>query len=343
MKNQDQLLKHILGEKGLDKLSKSMYRRDSKSILSPIDMYLPLLAVPRALLSWLAQNVQSIEIGESKTLNIPTMAGIDINIQKTGRDAYSAQFVEEGKVVHTFENQTLPAVGGHLMSIGELYDYSDDSSALDVPSTIMQYSGVQGQVPDNVSAILSPVLQMLGKVIDALVAKQMVQTAVDEVLVEKAAVPMSEAPSGQAGPVQPHAAQDPYKPSKNPQKAVNQTKEQRQDRFQPGSPAMTKNGYFRSLKKKTSHFQKTESGCVISEDLLYTPCNECGIPEFSKTESGPKYKPCACFQVTLENSRFVSIKKSESTGLYEIKFTKKQDKELITAFLLTLKDRLDHV
>jgi len=343
MKNQDQLLKHILGSKGLEKLSKSMYRRDSKSVLSPIDMYLPILAVPRALLSWLVQNVQGIEIGDSTVLNIPTMPKTDITINKTGRDSYSAQFVEEGNVIHTFENQTLPAVGGHLMSIGEMYDYEqpEQSSSLDVPAHIMQESGFQSQVPDNVTAIIAPVMQMMGKVIDALVAKQMVQSSIDEVLVEKAATPMGNTPSGQAGPSQPQGAQDPYKPSKNPQIGVNNTKEQRQDRSK--APAVMKSNYFQGLRSKNSHFQKTESGCVISEDLLYTPCNECGISEFSKTESGPKYRPCACFQVTLETEKFVTLKKSEGTGLYEIKFNKKEDKQLVTAFLLTLRDRLDQI
>jgi len=182
----------------------------------------------------------------------------------------------------------------------------------------------------------------MGKVIDALVAKQIVQGSIDEVIgadVEKAAIPMSEAPSGQAGPSQPQGAIDPYPRSKKPQVAVNQTKELRQERNQ--IKPVTKDGYFKGLRKRISHFQKTERGCVISEDLLYNPCRQCGIAEFTKTESGPRYSPCACFQVTLEEERqAVKIKKGKTTGLYEIKFSKNQDKQLVTAFLLTLKDEL---
>ena len=84
---------------------------------------------------------------------------------------------------------------------------------------------------------------------------------------------------------------------------------------------------------------------MISEGLLYTPCFQCGTSEFKKTESGPKYHPCACFQVTIgaaaKKEKFVTIKKNQDTNLYSLKFSGQADKQLIAAFLLTLQDKLD--
>ena len=118
----EQLLKTFLGIEGFEELSKTMYRRDSKSILSPIDMYLPVLAVPRTILSWLVQNIKPMAINDEKTIKYPGLENFDIVIRKTGIDAYTAQFMDHGKIVHAFENQTLPAFGGHLMSLTESYD-----------------------------------------------------------------------------------------------------------------------------------------------------------------------------------------------------------------------------
>lgn len=350
MNQRDVLLEYILGKQGYQKLTKSMYRRDSHSTLSPIDLYLPMMAVPRALLSWLSQHIQIIPIGESRTIKIPTMPNTDIIIEKKGRDAYSARFVEEGKIIHSFENQTLPGVGGHLMSIGEMYDsYNPNQSkdCLELPRSILQNSGIpNNSAPDSILAVMTPMMETFGKVIDALVSKQIVQKAIDQAKeeVSKAAIPMADKPSGQAGPAQPQAAMDPAQPSKKPQREVTQNRKLIEDRSKLKKPNIIKTNYFKN-KLKGTHFQKTENGCLVSEDLLYTPCYHCGVPEFKKTEKGPQYRPCACFQVTLNDTtkkgKFVSIKKNQNTGLYELKFDRSTDRQLLAAFLFTLRDKLD--
>lgn len=347
MKQYDELLKHMLGESGFAKLAKSIYRRDSHSTLSPIDMYLPMIAVPRAMLSWLTQNVQSIPIGETRSIRIPTMPNTEIVIEKKGRDAYSARFVEEGKVIHTFENQTLPGVGGHLMSVGEMYhDDMASSGQLDLPISVLRSSGVNtGDIPDSVMTVMAPLIEMLGKVIDALVSKQILRNVIQESQdgVTKAAIPMANKPSGQAGPAQPYASMDPAQPSKNPQKEIKENKELIDNKVSPPTRTKSSADYFRR-KLRGTHFEKTEGGCLVSEDLLYTPCHHCGVAEFRKTEKGPKYQPCACFKVTLdpkEPKRFVSVKKNQDTGLYVLEFNKSSDKQLLAAFLLTLQDKLE--
>jgi len=64
-------LEGMLGKKGIESLSKAIHRQDSDSTIGPLDVYLPLLVVPRAILSWLVMNIKDIPVGEGKTVSFP--------------------------------------------------------------------------------------------------------------------------------------------------------------------------------------------------------------------------------------------------------------------------------
>ena len=103
-------------------LEKAIYRKETGRVLDALpEVYTPLLAVPRGLMSWVIQNVKPIEVNETKKLEVPGSDAV-LEIRKILSDTYSGTIVSKGKVIHQFEMIPLPAVAGTLLSVLELYD-----------------------------------------------------------------------------------------------------------------------------------------------------------------------------------------------------------------------------
>lgn len=357
-KQTQKLLKGLLGDSGLESLTKTMYRRDSKSILTPMDMYLPVLAVPRAILSWLVQNIKPMSINDEKTIKYPGLEDVEILVTKTGVNAYTAKFIKSGKIIHTFEDQTLPAFGGHLQSMTE--DYISDEMA--VPQTMMNMSGIQiPQVPQSDVAInaLVEVTKVLGKVIDKIVGEKIATDAIKESKdkIEKKGMNEIGAPSGHATPAAQIAPMKPAAPSRNPKqstfKQIAQQTKGKPKAEQEKNPEMLQHkiqqnkltgsnhiNYFRNYLQK-AQLEKREAEIELTEKDLYTPCPHCMVPEFVKTEAGPKYNPCACFYITVDgkkNKSFLRLNKTEAG--YKLSFSSKADPEMVEVFVETLKSKL---
>lgn len=356
-------LESMLGTKGFETLSKAIHRRDSDSTIGPLDVYLPLLVVPRAILSWLVQNIKPIPVGESETLNFPGMEDIKIKVEKIGRDSYRGEFIQDGKVIHSFDKQTLPNVGGNLMTIGEMYETdkeeSSDNTSPDIASPDMAMPRImhqmmapqhdQSQFNNMTIEFMTRIVGIVGKLTDALIANNLVEKRVEKAIKSaKSEIPeereeekvkpynepevrrikktgFQEGPSGQAGPTKPDGFQEPIKPNRMQQ-------------------PKTMNSYFRKRLNRSKAVAKKEHEYHVSETELYTNCPHCGVPEFKKTEAGPKYKPCACFYVTLKSEEgkatsFVRVTR-KSEGGYTLSFNEKADPESVETFLRTLKDKL---
>lgn len=183
------VLKSLIGDKGLESLKKHVFHQDSQSPLTPLDLYLPLLVVPRAIMSWLVQNVQPMEIGEIKDLDFPNSTEIKINIEKQGIDSYRSQFIRDGKVFHEFEKTNLPAIGGHLMTVGEMYDsFSDETckNTAEVPKAIMDMSGISEEIHENRDSIahvsIKEFSNIIGRLIDALVSNNLIRNTISQAL-----------------------------------------------------------------------------------------------------------------------------------------------------------------
>lgn len=340
----------MVGVSGVNSLRKAMYRKDSDSEIGPLDMYLPLLVVPRTILSWLVQNIKPIEIGESETLQFPGMPDIDIKFEKTGRDAYRAEFVKDGKIIHQFEKQTLPNVGGQLMTLGEHYEEeeADESSDMAVPQVMMGMmpAADTSTAPNNWEHV-NTMASAIGKLVDALVANEIIKKKVKKAIKgddesdeesELEKVGLQEAPSGLASPTRGSGIEEPT-PQSRDQKSL-------KPMMAPKPESPKHQNYFKNRLKRIgiAKSEEAEKAYRISEHEIYTPCNHCGIPEFKKTESGPTYKPCACFYVTQknedgENINFVRISKLAKGG-YDLSFNKKADPDVVQAFLQTLQNRL---
>ena len=408
MQKWEKALLSMVGDRGLNTLKKAMHRRDSDSTIGPLDMYLPLLVVPRTILSWLVHNIKPIPVGEDKKLEFPGLEDTKIHITKVGIDSYNADFVKDGRVIHSFEKQTLPNVGGQLMTLSESYDdlnNSHEESETPLEEAIEEVSSPDITVPSAMVSMIAPtepvtsnipqdsiaiLVGSIGKLVDALVSNHTVRetvekaiksvkdptkpkdadledvgTAANKILDRKTPgsntsaiarqktkdfydlesralkdftskfkavhlkAQMEEAPSGQAGPTKPDGINEPTLPSRK-QKSLTVQKPK---------------GYFHNkLDQSKLTVRKKEKNHHISETELYTPCVHCGVAEFTKSENGPKYKPCACFYITMKSeegkeTNFVKIiKKSE--GGYSLTFNEKADPDTISTFLLTLRNKL---
>lgn len=189
MDNCKKVLIDCVGDKGFETLQKAIVRKKTNSMADPLELYLPLLVVPRAILSWLVQNIHPLKVGEYKEFKFPGKESVTILVEKMDTDVYRGEFYEGGKVIHRFDHQTLPAVSGHLLTVFELYSDLDmkdtpkeepKSEKLDTKmiSAIMAMNNI---VPpkdrsaldqENVSALIGSV----GKLVDALVLTHLQRT-----------------------------------------------------------------------------------------------------------------------------------------------------------------------
>lgn len=363
----EKTLKTMVGESGYETLQKAIYKKDSDATLGPLDIYLPLLVVPRAILSWLVQNIKPMAQNENKKLEFPGIPGVTIDIIKTGRDSYRAKFIEKGKVVHEFEKQTLPNIGGQLLTFGELYT-EDSAVSLEQPkedlSAPAQMISMMGGIPSPSNDLqwqtISSLTGAIGKLVDALVCNQMIKDNVKKALINKKKdeeEPKETEEETEEDDVKKTVIAENAAGAAIPKQAIKPIPPQKASRADPVKPKQimplsapsaikpkpTANSYFKS--KVPSTINKSEpKEYLVLESELYTPCPHCGVPEFKKTETGPKYRPCACFYVTLTNddnkrTSFVTIVK-KSEGKFGLSFNKNADPESIEALLLTLRRQL---
>jgi len=126
MNDSTKLLKSILGNQGYETLEKAIFKQKTAAVIDPLEYYLPLIVVPRTIISWLVQNIKPMKPGNILDVKFPGRDDIMIHFEKQADDQYRAEYVQGGKIIHTFEKQSLPAVSGHMMTVGELYDSFGD-------------------------------------------------------------------------------------------------------------------------------------------------------------------------------------------------------------------------
>lgn len=195
--NAQKFLLELIGNKGYETLEKAIFHNRSSSVSDPLETYLPLIVVPRAILSWLVANVKPMKTGDFKELKFPGKENIIINVNKRDFDVYDAEFIEKGKVIHRFEKQGLPSIGGHLMSVGELYDSFAEETVqnkttekpnLDIVRQIIDMNEIKS--PENIEAVkwqmshanVKELTSVIGKLVDALMMKEMNRKKLEEEL-----------------------------------------------------------------------------------------------------------------------------------------------------------------
>ena len=182
------LLAKMVGDDGLEKLSKAIFRRGTDNVADPLELYLPLLVVPRAILSWLVKNIQPLKIGEYKEFKFPGRDDITMNIEKQNTDTYRGEWVKGGRILHIFEKQTLPSIAGAMMTVGEVYDHLIEPEEKDVPKAeapkpddmvqaIMDENEIYEDIPEDAEKVkwltsqsnVKELTGIIGKLVDALI------------------------------------------------------------------------------------------------------------------------------------------------------------------------------
>ena len=185
------LLAKLVGDDGLEKLNKAIFRRGTDNVADPLELYLPLLVVPRTILSWLVKNIQPLKVGQYKEFKFPGRDDITMNIEKQNTDTYRGEWVKDGRILHVFEKQTLPSIAGAMMTVGEVYDHliePDESDVPDKPKTeapkpddmvqaIMDENEIYEDLPEDAEKVkwltsqsnVKELTGIIGKLVDALI------------------------------------------------------------------------------------------------------------------------------------------------------------------------------
>lgn len=192
------ILSDIVGKKGYEVLQKAVFKRGTQAVIDPLEFYFPLIVAPRSILSWLVQNVKPLKVHEHKELPFPGREDIKIYVEKQDIDQYRAEFRQGGKIIHSFEKQSLPAASAHLMTVGEMYESFGDSNnkpdlktdslkqedkeennSKEVVRSIMSMNDLTAhqEDPEKLKWIVShanvkELTGVIGKLVDALVAKK---------------------------------------------------------------------------------------------------------------------------------------------------------------------------
>lgn len=127
MNDSKKILSAMIGDRGYEILEKAIYKQRTQAVVDPLEYYLPLIVVPRTIISWLVQTIKPMKTGEIKDVKFPGREDISIHFEKQDIDQYRAEFVSGGRVIHTFEKQSLPAASGHMMTVGELYNEFEET------------------------------------------------------------------------------------------------------------------------------------------------------------------------------------------------------------------------
>ncbi len=183
MSNLDKTLAAMVGEKGLQTLKKTIAKSGQ------LDPLMPGMVLPRAILSWLGQNVKSMNLSEIKEVSFPGKDNILIYLTKSTKNTFAADIVENDKLTHSFENQTIPSSDGSVVwfdTVGDIFDSLDKKEKpFDLDSVAMSAAMI-GMVAPTVKYQENPELSgVTGKLIDAFVANQLyksnIAAAVDKV------------------------------------------------------------------------------------------------------------------------------------------------------------------
>jgi hypothetical protein len=170
-----ELLTDLVGVDGVETLSKAIFRASTASVADPLELYLPLLVVPRAILSWLAENLTAMEVGEDKDFHFPSRPDTTIHVVKDLPDVYRGKFIREGKVIHTFDKSTIPSLGGHMMSVMESYDFLQDKDSprkpLDGNGTELSSKLIDLKIKELEHDNYQKLIGTIGTLVDALVSK----------------------------------------------------------------------------------------------------------------------------------------------------------------------------
>jgi hypothetical protein len=120
----DFFLKKTLGEDFLQSLEKfELWKPGTKTVIDHEEIKTALKIVPRTLMSFIIHNLTSMNIGDTKELEIPVSSSPALlRVSKHERDVFSGELEQDNKRLVDFKYRSIPGVALVIMSALELYD-----------------------------------------------------------------------------------------------------------------------------------------------------------------------------------------------------------------------------
>jgi len=126
MKDYKSICKRILGDDIFEEIQKfEIYKPTTNTSLDPREIEIAMQVVPRSILSYVIKNVEGMENGGIKKLDIPFCEAANWTINKHGPDDYSGQIRKSNVVIYDFKYRSIPGMAMLLMTSLELYDLKD--------------------------------------------------------------------------------------------------------------------------------------------------------------------------------------------------------------------------
>lgn len=118
------IVKSILGDEVYEALQKTIVKLKSSSVVDITEMHDALQVAPKSIIAFLMKHLADMKEGEAKEIDLPWRENAKMLVNKITSDNYKGNIVEQGKIVHEFENCSIPQLAAHLLSHFELYDES---------------------------------------------------------------------------------------------------------------------------------------------------------------------------------------------------------------------------
>jgi mRNA-degrading endonuclease HigB of HigAB toxin-antitoxin module len=299
----DFFLKKTLGEDFLQSLEKfELWKPGTRTTIDHEEIKTALKIVPRALMSFLIHNLTSMEIGETKELQIPVSEKpAMLRITKHERDVYSGELEQDNKRIVDMKYRSIPGVGLVVMSALELYDTEKLEDKKDHAPDMMHQ--VQRMIDDRLA-----LHDLIGKVVEKKIAER---DAIQQLILAK----LSE-----------EVKKEKYTAPEDVKNLVERKAELKSENKKL-KKKLALNEFLENRKQK---LHKNEHVLHLSKDENVS-CPDCGQSIF-KNEA---YSGCVCLGSDMSST--VHITKSE--GGVKMRFGKDWDPENIEMLLEVLRGK----
>lgn len=118
------LAKAVLGEQLYESLHKAIVKLPTRTVVDITEAHDALEMAPKSVMTFLMQTAKEMEEKEAREVDVPFDENTKMLINKLTADQYSGHFVKDGKIIHEFQNTSIPQLSSHILSVFELYNES---------------------------------------------------------------------------------------------------------------------------------------------------------------------------------------------------------------------------
>ena len=299
-------VKAAIGDEGFEELRKNqIFRSSTNTAIKVEELDAALRIVPKALLSYLAQKLRPLSIGEEAIVEIPGQDGCYIRLTKQDSDVYIGQFIKGNQIVHNFKNSTIPNIGAHLVTYFEMYD------------KIIEHE--QTKESESIDQKIHRMIE------EKLALRDMVSDVVDKKMQEKEAIQqmvMNRIASSLTIPKEPIVTIE-------VQKEENGGFEL--DKKEEGASMEPHKQKLHDMRSRLSEINKSKKGMSKSEVIVIknqeAHCPDCSKKIFTESKG---YHGCVCFGEDMKSKIYMA--KTED-GKISLRFPKKWNPDNVKMFL----------